>query len=112
MQSECQLITVSLSQVAVSFPGATFVKGELGTYHNLTDADGNLIATNGAEMAEALRHWLVDDWLEGCETKGMYVMRFSSIGNLPAVGTRRRSRKRRHMWKEPRILAGTLNTCI
>ncbi|GLC46723.1 hypothetical protein PLESTM_001916300 [Pleodorina starrii] len=58
-------------QVAISFPGAAFVKGELGSYSNLTDADGHVIANNGAEMAEALRHWLVEDWLDGDEQRGL-----------------------------------------
>ncbi|KXZ45697.1 hypothetical protein GPECTOR_51g682 [Gonium pectorale] len=58
-------------QVAVSFPGAEFVKGDHGHCSNLTDASGRLIATNGAEMAEAVREWLVEDWLGGDMRRGL-----------------------------------------
>ncbi len=63
--------------MAVSFPGAEFVKGEHGHCSNLTDAEGRLIATNGAEMAEVVRGWLVEDWLGGDSRKGKHRVRLS-----------------------------------
>lgn len=57
-------------QVAISFPGADFDKGSEGHRAGLLDHEGKVLATSGTEFAEALQHWLVEDWLEGDEQQG------------------------------------------
>lgn len=59
-----------MRQVAISFPGAEFLKGGVGSTQHFTDATGRPIASNGAELAEVLRNWLTEDWLEGDDQKG------------------------------------------
>lgn len=54
----------------MSFPGADFDKGAEGHRADLTDHTGAVIASSGTEMAEALRQWLVQGWLEGDESLG------------------------------------------
>ena len=58
-------------QVSISFPGADFDKGYEGhAAADIYDNDGEVLASNGTEMAEALRNWLRDDWLGSKEEMG------------------------------------------
>lgn len=62
---------VACVQVAVSFPGADFNKGSESHGIAITDHEGKTLAASGTEMAEALRRWLVEGWLDNDETQGM-----------------------------------------
>lgn len=60
-----------LPQVAISFPGAEFLKCDVGSTQHFTDEHGTPIASNGAELAEVLRDWLTADWLGGVQASGL-----------------------------------------
>jgi hypothetical protein len=53
-------------EVAISFPGASFGSGKTASGATpLLDENGNILAESGTALAEAMQHWLVEDWLEG-----------------------------------------------
>ncbi len=75
-------------QVTLSFPGADFLLGDLGQQFTILDADGQLLASSGLEMAQAVRQWLKADWLDGSEEAGLWSQ------SLPSFACRQQAARR------------------